>query len=102
MYRFMLVYIGDANPILDRWTDEVANLYGGERLGDSYCLFSGTRNIQFGFDYEGNADQAKGHFDRADLSTMGESYYLETTKVTNKGWVYPPPVAPVNIPYKPR
>ena len=95
MYHFMMTYIGDLNPGIEQWANQVTDLFKGRRLGDSHCLLSGSRTIQFGFEFFENASLAKDHVDHADLSGMSDHYEVETSNVTDKGWVYPPPVVPM-------
>ena len=98
-FRFMIKYLGDHNPALDRWADELAETCQGQRLGESYCRLSGERHIQYGFTSRESAQSAKNRFDRADLSGWGDHYELTASQVTNQGWVYPPPVQPISPPH---
>ena len=95
IYHFMITYIGDINPEIEQWANQVTDQFKGRRLGDSHCLLSGSRTIQFGFDFFENARLAKQRLDLADLPGMSDHYEVKTSNVTDKGWVYPPPVIPM-------
>ena len=100
MYHFMITYIGDINPEIEQWANQVTDQFKGRRLGGSHCLLSGSRTIQFGFEFYENARLAKDRFDHADRPGQSDHYEVETSNVTDKGWVYPPPVIPMIRPHR--
>ena len=99
LYRFMIHYIGDHNPAIDQWADLLAERYQGQKLGESYCRLSGERSMQYSFESHEQAQRAHACFVDADLSNCGDHYELIVSKVTDKGWVYPPPTSPVSPPH---
>ena len=99
LYRFMIHYIGDHNPAIDRWADQLAEHHQGQKLGESYCRLSGERSMQYSFESRDQAQRARASFVDADLSSCGDHYELIVTRVTDKGWVYPPPTYPVSPPH---
>ena len=88
-HHFMVRYLGDVNPDLDYWADQLASRCSGQRLGGSYCRLSGDRNLQYGFSSYEEAQYAKALFDQSCLPHEVRSYRLSTSKVTDEGWTYP-------------
>jgi hypothetical protein len=99
MYHFMVGYVGDRNPTLDQWADDVAEQHQGKRLGDSYCLFAGERSIQYGYLHRSDAERVRRIIVNAEYPGAESNYYITVTEVTNKGWVFPPPVVPIRAPH---
>ena len=88
-HHFMVRYLGDSNPDLDSWADQLASHCSGQRLGGSYCRLSGDRTLQYGFSSHEEAMNAKDLFRQASLPDEVQSYRLSTSQVTDKGWTYP-------------